>query len=650
MPFDLIDPREMAEKSVFPPRDYQKSCFDRAVELYNLGVFRQLYVLATGLGKTIIFSQLAGYFPEHFKHGVLVLVHRDELAFQGAEKIQQSNPYAKVGIEKAEYSAEPDCDFVVASVQTVGRKNSKRLYKFLDRFGIIITDEAHHVKRGGQYANVLNAFGVGPKKDKQTAKDLDVPRLSFGFTATPNRADGLGLDDFYDVIAKNYDISFGVENSWLVPISAFQEKTGTNLDSVKSRAGDLAEGELETAINISPRNAKIVTTYLKMVRGELDGQSYIPRGLAIVFTAGVKHAHDLARAFMAAGVPSVAVDGTTDKDLRKSFVSEFKKGNIKVLCNCGVFTEGFDAVACDSIFMARPTTSQTLYLQMIGRGTRPVCNVNFDEPDTRARAILQSEKPCMTLVDFVDNRKKNDLVVAPRLVGLRPEFNSKGRKLFGEIKKKLKEKQEENPTRPLKEATTFEEIDIIAEKVDIWDLADDTKPVRQISPFKWFEVEEDVWHLSVPLKPREFIIRLEGDALGKWKSTKIYPAQMHVDGEGNKQWSKQRVVEGEKQIAGFENAVRAVDSWVRKKAPTCLNLMYHSPKWGKKDASPKQIYKLKNEFNIQIPDGMKLSRGDAAKLIDAAIQKERHKRYLQRTNGSVQKQGTESAQEKKAES
>ena len=294
--------------------------------------------------------------------------------------------------------------------------------------------------------------------------------------------------------------------------------------------------------------------------------------------------------------------------------------------------------------MARPTKSQTLYIQMMGRGTRPVCDINFDSVLERSIAIEGSIKPGMTVIDFVDNTKENDLITSPRLIGLKPKFNPKGKRLFGEVEKKLKEHEIKNPTRPVREASDFEEMDIIAERIDIWDIeADRESIIREISPFRWIQVEEDVYHLNVPIKPHNYILRLTGDTLDQWRISKIYPAKIVKTKKGNV-WHKEKVIEGKDKIKGLEEAVKKCDQWVRKKAPTCLNLMYHSPGWGKSPATAKQINKLKNEFGIQIPDGMKLSKGDAAKLIDACIQQKRSEKYV----AKLQREGSEEAPQKES--
>src|ERR1035441_5457701 len=121
-------------------RPYQQDFFTRVRERRDAGVNRQLGVLATGLGKAVLFAALREQMG--FKKKIMVLVHREELANQAADKIQRWNPGLMVGVEKAERTSKPMDQFVVASVPTIGRKGSSRILKFHpDDFDCIVSDE-----------------------------------------------------------------------------------------------------------------------------------------------------------------------------------------------------------------------------------------------------------------------------------------------------------------------------------------------------------------------------------------------------------------------------------------------------------------------------------------------------------------------------
>ena len=142
-------------------REYQRQFFARVRERYDAGVTRQLGVLATGLGKAVLFAALREQMQ--FGKKIMVLVHREELAAQAADKLCRWNPDLHVGVEMANRYADVDGIFpstlVVASVPTLGRRGSRRIAKFLPHdFDCIVSDEAHH-SASPQWRNVLDHFG-----------------------------------------------------------------------------------------------------------------------------------------------------------------------------------------------------------------------------------------------------------------------------------------------------------------------------------------------------------------------------------------------------------------------------------------------------------------------------------------------------------
>ena len=109
-------------------RDYQRECLEAIMGRYRAGVRRQLTCLPTGSGKTVIFAEFPRYF--RMQNQMLVLAHRAELLNQARDKLRRANPDLRIAIEQAGRSAAADCDVVVASVLTLGRKGSKRLREF----------------------------------------------------------------------------------------------------------------------------------------------------------------------------------------------------------------------------------------------------------------------------------------------------------------------------------------------------------------------------------------------------------------------------------------------------------------------------------------------------------------------------------------
>lgn len=609
-------------------RDYQRDATQICVDLVSRGQNKLMNVLAPGLGKTVIFSNIAKSFPDHAKYGKLILVHRDELVFQAAEKIEKCNPRSTVGIEKAEYRADWDCDFIIASVATLGRKGNSRINKFIKRCGIITTDECHHVKRGGMYDYILSRFGVGYKThDDFSPLPNGLERISLGFTATPNRNDRKGLDKFYDKVACNYTIPWGRENGWLVPVETYIEPTAVDITGVKTRGSDFVDSDLEKAINVNERNAIIVGAYKKYSNGQ-----------AIAYCSGRVHSHELAHAFILSGIPAAAVDYTTDKDLRFVISKSFREGKIKVICNCNIYTEGTDFPFADTIIMAKPTKSQGAYIQMAGRGFRPFgCDLEDINSSERIKAIKKSSKPHCKLLDFVDVYNSHSLVMNPVLAGIdvppdpRKNTNSNGRILsiggdtYGYFKKG--DELTENTMTRMSEANVLPEIDvdmILADGKIEYEIPDH---ISSVSSFKWKRTESSTYEIRANISKRDITVRLTGDEFNEWKLTILKHAKISDrKTNGKKDWTPQEIIEVNKPVKGLEKAIQKVDKWIKKRESQIKNYdsllierereKYRRKKRNsKRKATPAMIYSIRNNIGIQVPDN--LSYNNALHIIIA---------------------------------
>jgi superfamily II DNA or RNA helicase len=356
-------------------RAYQTECLQAMVKLARQGVKRQLVAIPTGTGKTVIFSQLP---PMAKGRRTLVIAHRKELIAQAVDKLQAANPELDIGVEMAERKSLPANQVVVGSVQTL-TSSMRRLNSIEpDSFGLVVCDEAHHII-AKTYLRILHRMGLSPDPDQFNDYELSPQRLSaetkrifrewelpatvpylFGFTATPHRTDGRGLEAVFDEVAYTRTIREMIEEGWLVDVRAAKVPTGANLKGVKTRRGDFVPGELSEAVNTPERNETVVNSFLALAS---DRQ-------AICFAADVQHTEDLTAAFSAAQVRVAMVTGETPKRERDGIISAYQRGETQVLVNCMVLTEGFDAPETSCIVMARPTKSSLMYTQMLGRGTR----------------------------------------------------------------------------------------------------------------------------------------------------------------------------------------------------------------------------------------------------------------------------------------
>jgi superfamily II DNA or RNA helicase len=331
-----------------------------------------LIVLPTGSGKTVLFLTLA----RELGWPTLVLVHRDELISQTLETVVRVWPEARAGVVQGKRDEWRDGqEVVVASVQSL---HSRRLAKMpRDRFGLIVVDEAHHTP-AGTYAGVFDHFAGR--------------RFLLGVTATPERLDGVGLCRWYgEEPIFSYSIRQAVGDGILVPPVQRQVFTHVNLDSVRKRGGDLAEGELARAVNTPARNKAVVEAFIEHARGRKT----------VAFCVDVQHAQDLAEAFGAAGVRATSITGDLPTLERRILLEGFSEGEFRVATTCLVLTEGFDEPSVDAVVMARPTASHALYIQCVGRGRR--------------RCDATGKRDCLVL-DVTDNCRRHKLVTAASLL------------------------------------------------------------------------------------------------------------------------------------------------------------------------------------------------------------------------------------------
>ena len=334
-------------------RAYQKECL---TAIANAGNGRHLCQLATGLGKTVIFSRI----PEEGR--TLILAHREELVRQPLKYYS-----VKTSVEMGKERATKDSKVVSASVQSLAR----RLNSYSpDEFQTIIIDECHHAT-SSTYQKCLNYFNFN--------------RL-IGFTATPNRADGIGLENVFEDIIFQKDLRYGIQQGYLSPIICKRVFLDYDLSQVTQRMGDYSPSDLARQLNVESCNMAIAQAIRDIAE--------LP---AIIFAVDVEHARALEKL-----IPNSKAVSAESKD-RAEVIEQYKQGKIKVLINCMLFTEGTDLPMTRTVLIARPTKSQALYVQMAGRGTR----------------LSEGKDHCL-LIDCI-GVSRLPICTAPTLIGLRTE-------------------------------------------------------------------------------------------------------------------------------------------------------------------------------------------------------------------------------------
>lgn len=325
-------------------RPYQTEALDALDAGWAAGKTRLAVVLPTGMGKTVVFAHLIDR-QHRAGRKALVLVHREELVTQAKEKVHSVAPDLTVGVVKAGRN-EVDADVIVASVQTLARPARRAQ---LHDIGVVIVDEAHHAV-ARTWADVLEHFGCF----------AGTPAA--GFTATMSREDGKGLGDIWEEVVVRKDILYGIKKGYLTDVRGKAVTVdGLDLGTVAKSRGDYQDGQLGDALEAAGAGEVIAQAY---VEHSADRQG-------VLFAPTVATARAFADDLNAAGIVTEVISGATPTEDRELIYKRYRAGEIQVLSNCMVLTEGWDAPWCSTAVIARPTQSAALYVQMVGRVLRP---------------------------------------------------------------------------------------------------------------------------------------------------------------------------------------------------------------------------------------------------------------------------------------
>lgn len=379
-------------------RPYQQTIVDRVAECDSN---RILVEAMTGLGKTVMFSRIA-----HDWHGrVLVLVHREELAAQ-AERTIRSLVGDDVGIEMADRTVLGTLlgrpRVIIASVQSLVASRGRRLEQIAEMPpSLIIVDECHHAT-ARTWRRVIDRF-----------PDARV----LGFTATGDRADGAGLAGVFDTVAYRYGAYDAIADGWLVPIRAVSVRVaGLDYSGVRTTAGDLNGADLEKVLADE-----------RVPQGFAAGlHEFVEEGHRILaFCSSVDCADRVAEilnrrdAAMARSTGRIwgseiaaFVSGSTPAAERQRIIADFRNGTTRVLLNCAVLTEGFDDPGITAVAVLGATKSRNRYVQMIGRGLRPLPGLvdGIATAADRRAAIEASDKDAMLIIDFAGIAGRHSLM------------------------------------------------------------------------------------------------------------------------------------------------------------------------------------------------------------------------------------------------
>lgn len=339
------------------PRDYQENCLVSVDTDWATGE-TPLEWLATGGGKTTIFSELLVRKIIPATQRALVIAHTREIIFQIQERIRNQfgdrlqpfyGPRFAPGLGLVMGSDDsPDARIVVATRQSLHKKRLAQVLRS-GAFDVVIIDEAHHVAAGNSYHDIIEAL----RKANPNVKIV-------GFTATPKREDRKAIGAVYTKIGFKWTILDGIKGGYLSPATRIRVRTGVDASGVKTKQGDYDQKQLISVLDANNWVTLAIDAY-KEFAGERQTLAFFPKV-------------DMSREFVArlneAGILAAHVDANTPKEERASILQRYQRGELRVVGNMGVLTEGFDAPQTSAILLGRPTRSETLFTQIVGRGLR----------------------------------------------------------------------------------------------------------------------------------------------------------------------------------------------------------------------------------------------------------------------------------------
>lgn len=352
------------------PFPYQRDMLERLeVEREVHNRHHNLLVAATGTGKTVMaaldYRQLREKIGPDLK--LLFVAHRKEILEQSLRTYQDVLIDANFGELFVGGEIPDNWTHVFASVQSLNARSLDRLPA--DHFDVIVIDEFHH-GTSPTYRKVLDHFA---------------PKELLGLTATPERMDGLNIQDefFGGRIAAEMRLWEALENDLLSPFHYFGITDNTDMSAITWKRGSYDSTALSNLFTGNDARARLV---VKAVRDKVTDPSSMR---ALGFCVSVTHADFMADFFRKSGLNAVSLSGETPQAERKLALERLRSGTLQVIFSVDLFNEGLDVPDVDTLLLLRPTSSATVFLQQLGRGLRRSAN-----------------KAVLTVLDFIGQHRK----------------------------------------------------------------------------------------------------------------------------------------------------------------------------------------------------------------------------------------------------
>ena len=359
-------------------RPYQRREIGALFDFWKSGQRNPLNVWATGSGKSLGIAHASAEICRR-RGRVLIVCHRKELIQQNERALKAVAPHLEIGVYSASLRRrEVARDVIIAQEQTI--INALGL---LGRIDCMQVDECHlwGTKEGGRARTICEA-GRSVRPGMQMC----------GWTASAGRMDQGSLidgpDAFFGGIASQVGVRELIDDCWLSTIHTGHASASIDTTKASSRNGDYVSKDLELAADIDSVTQAVADDVAREMQ---------TRKKAMVFACGIDHAEHLTAAMLSRGLRAACVTGETDRRERARIIAAFSAGEYNVLVNVDVLTTGFDEPGVDLIAMVRPTKSTSLFVQVGGRGLRPVYADGMVAPDSsleeRMERMARGPKP-----------------------------------------------------------------------------------------------------------------------------------------------------------------------------------------------------------------------------------------------------------------
>lgn len=328
-------------------RDYQENAISMARAEFSKGLTKIMIWLATGGGKSVIFGQIAYNLNQAQKRTIFV-VRRRQLIFQAQQHL--INWGLNVGVIIAGKKIDADKPVQVCSIDTIRARMKSGEMDFLKEFDAVIVDECHDCT-SPTYQKFFEFLGTN--------------KIFFGLTATPFEV-GNKIHDFWDSCVKPIEVHELRDRGFLTDATVYMSHT-VDTSSLKAQAtGDYKNKEAFDMMAEKRVVGNIVEEYQRLGKNKA----------AILFAVNIEHSEMMAEAFNKEDIPAIHCDQSTPQGERDEAIRKLSNGEIKILCNVNIFSTGVDIPQAEVGIMARPTASEILYIQQVGRLLRPykVCS------------------------------------------------------------------------------------------------------------------------------------------------------------------------------------------------------------------------------------------------------------------------------------